>query len=111
MASKGKKVSRKKATKKKTRKRVETLTHEEASRKNIPTAEYQSVLHKEEQDPVRVAYDRRNRDLADGTNSFRYLGPLLIKPITVTMTNTKAANEPRVVRRRIRPCLLVLDHV
>jgi len=44
-------------------KTVETLSHEEAKRKNIPTAEYQSVLQKAEQDPVRVAYERRNRDL------------------------------------------------
>src|SRR5881396_2501027 len=44
-------------------KTVGTLTHEEARRKNIPTAEYQSVMQKEEQDPVRVAYERRNRDL------------------------------------------------
>src|SRR5713226_2251618 len=49
-----------KAEKKKT---VATLTHEEAWRKNIPTAEFQSVMHKEEQSPVRVAYERRNRDL------------------------------------------------
>lgn len=46
-----------------TRKTVETLTHDEASRKNIPTAEYQSVMAKEEQSPIRVAYERRNRDL------------------------------------------------
>src|SRR2546428_862785 len=44
-------------------KTVGTLTHEEARRKNIPTAEYQSVMQKEEQSPVRVAYERRNRDL------------------------------------------------
>jgi adenine-specific DNA-methyltransferase len=44
-------------------KTVETLTHEEAKRKNIPTAEYQSVINKEAQDPVRVAYARRNKDL------------------------------------------------
>src|SRR6266481_10090805 len=44
-------------------KTVETLKHEAAKRKNIPTAEYQSVLQKNEQDPVRVAYERRNRDL------------------------------------------------
>src|ERR1700745_2274121 len=44
-------------------KTVETLKHEEAKRKNIPTAEYQSVLQKAEQNPVRVAYERRNRDL------------------------------------------------
>lgn len=50
----------KKPTAKKT---VEALTHEEAKRKNIPTAEYQSVMQKNEQNPVRVAYERRNRDL------------------------------------------------
>jgi adenine-specific DNA-methyltransferase len=42
---------------------VETLTHDEATRKNIPTAEYQSVLQKEQENPVRLAYERRNRDL------------------------------------------------
>jgi adenine-specific DNA-methyltransferase len=46
---------------------VETLKHEDATRKNIPTAEYQSVMKKEQQSPVRVAYPReregRNRDL------------------------------------------------
>src|SRR6266850_2016008 len=42
---------------------VETLTHEQARRKNIPTAEYQSVMQKEAESPVRVAYERRNRDL------------------------------------------------
>jgi adenine-specific DNA-methyltransferase len=44
-------------------KSVETLTHEEAKRKNIPTAEFQSVMQKEAQDPLRVAYERRNKDL------------------------------------------------
>jgi adenine-specific DNA-methyltransferase len=44
-------------------KTIETLTHDEASRKNIPTAEYQSVMRTEEQKPIRVAYERRNRDL------------------------------------------------
>jgi adenine-specific DNA-methyltransferase len=42
---------------------VETLKHDDATRKNIPTAEYQSVMQKEELTPVRVAYERRNRDL------------------------------------------------
>jgi len=39
--------------KKQTPLNVETLTHEEARRRNIPTAEYQSVMQKEEQSPVR----------------------------------------------------------
>jgi adenine-specific DNA-methyltransferase len=42
---------------------VETLTHDQARRRNIPTAEYQSVLQREQESPVRVAYERRNRDL------------------------------------------------
>jgi adenine-specific DNA-methyltransferase len=45
------------------KKTVETLKHDDATRRNIPTAEYESVLRKEERDPLRVAYERRNRDL------------------------------------------------
>ena len=48
---------------KKTAKTVATLTHQDASRTNIPTAEFQSVMREEEQSPIRVAYERRNRDL------------------------------------------------
>ena len=44
-------------------KSVETITHDEASRRNIPTAEYQSVMEKADQSPIQVAYQRRNRDL------------------------------------------------
>ncbi len=44
-------------------KSVEALRHEEARRRNIPTAEYQSVIQKEAEQPLRVAYERRNRDL------------------------------------------------
>src|SRR3984957_3450783 len=44
-------------------KTVEAIKHDEARRRNIPTAEYQSVLQKNEQHPIRVAYERRNRDL------------------------------------------------
>jgi adenine-specific DNA-methyltransferase len=42
---------------------VEALKHDDATRKNIPTAEYQSVMKKDEQSPIRLAYERRNRDL------------------------------------------------
>ncbi len=62
------------ATKKNIPLTVETLKHGDAKRKNIPTAEYQSVMAKDEQKPVRVEYERtaagnsdekarRNRDL------------------------------------------------
>jgi len=42
---------------------VETLTHTGATRKNIPTAEYQAVMHHEQKKPIQIPYERRNRDL------------------------------------------------
>ena len=51
------------AKKSASRRTVETLKHDEAKRKNIPTAEHQSVVAKEATDPLRVAYERRNKDL------------------------------------------------
>jgi len=56
-------TTNRKRGKNKTPKHVETLTHDEASRKNIPTAEFQSVMAKDDQSPIRVVYERRNRDL------------------------------------------------
>jgi adenine-specific DNA-methyltransferase len=52
-----------KTVKEKPKKIVDTLLHKEASRRNIPTAEYQSVMRADELSPIRVAYERRNRDL------------------------------------------------
>ena len=49
--------------KRKASRTVETFRHGEASRKNIPTAEFRSVMDRSEQSPVQVAYERRNRDL------------------------------------------------
>ena len=44
-------------------KTVETLKHDEATRRNIPTAEYQSVMQEEDLTPIQVAYEGRNVDL------------------------------------------------
>ena len=44
-------------------KSVEALTHEEATRRNLPSAEHQPLMREEEQSALRVAYERRNRDL------------------------------------------------
>src|SRR5574337_896359 len=55
-------------------KQIATLKHKEAKRRNIPTAEYQSVMEKDDKAPIKVAYPRgvhglekekeqRNRDL------------------------------------------------
>jgi adenine-specific DNA-methyltransferase len=60
-------------------KSVETLKHDEDKRKNIPTAEFQSVLQKEEQNPVRVAYKRAAAGNADEKlNRNRDLDPQLV---------------------------------
>lgn len=42
---------------------VETLRHAEATRKNLPTAELETVMEPEQRRAVRVEYERRNRDL------------------------------------------------
>ena len=44
-------------------KSVETLVHDEARRRNLPSAEHQPLMHEKEQSPVSAAYHRRNRDL------------------------------------------------
>lgn len=61
--------------------KVEALTHEHASRKNIPTAEYQSVMGTEQQSPVLVAYSQEGVGgaLADGkAGRNRDLDPQLV---------------------------------
>ena len=49
--------------KRKTHKSVEVLTHDTATRRNIPTAEHEPVMADDDRGPVEVAYERRNRDL------------------------------------------------
>ncbi len=49
--------------KRRSSKTIETLQHKDASRKNIPTAEYQSVMAEGARSPIEVAYERRNREL------------------------------------------------
>ena len=44
-------------------KQVEAIKHGDDKRKNIPTAEHQSVMAADERSPIQVAYERRNRDL------------------------------------------------
>lgn len=44
-------------------KQIDTLTHDDAFRTNIPTAELQEVMREEDRSPIRIAYERRNRDL------------------------------------------------
>ena len=67
------------ARKPKQKKQVETLTHEEATRKNIPTAEYQSVVPEEVEKPKEVRYPRGGNGLEDEKASRnRDLDPQLV---------------------------------
>ena len=68
---------------------VETLTHEDATRKNIPTAEHQPVLEKEEQVPKELRYPRntdidpqliwRGKDEQDWSDLVVHAPPLYIQ--------------------------------
>lgn len=70
-------------------KTVETITHDAEKRKNIPTAEYQSVVKQEQQRPVPVKYPRntdldpqlvwRGKDEQDWSNLVVHAPPLYIQ--------------------------------
>jgi len=51
------------AGKRKPGKQVEALTHSGESRRNIPTSELESLVREKDKTPLRIAYERRNRDL------------------------------------------------
>ena len=42
---------------------VEALKHDAATRKNIPTTEFESVMREANKTPIQLAYERRNRDI------------------------------------------------
>jgi adenine-specific DNA-methyltransferase len=42
---------------------VQSYRHNDSTRKNIPTAEFESVMRDEDKTPIQLAYARRNRDL------------------------------------------------
>ncbi|MFZ5627973.1 MAG: site-specific DNA-methyltransferase [Spirochaetota bacterium] len=44
-------------------KKIENISHKDQKRTNIPTAEYESLMQDQQKTPIRVAYERRNRDL------------------------------------------------
>jgi len=79
----------KRSSAKGTGKTIEALTHSEEKRKNIPTAEYQSVLQKEQESPRQVKYPRntdldpqlvwRGKDEQDWSDLVTYAPPLYIQ--------------------------------
>ena len=77
------------AKRRSTRKAVETITHDEAKRKNIPSAEHQSVLRPDDAEPRPVKYPRntdldpqfvwRGKDEQDWSDLVVYASPLYIQ--------------------------------
>ncbi|KAA0015538.1 site-specific DNA-methyltransferase [Salinicola corii] len=60
-------------------KSVESLIHDEAKRRNIPTAEYQSLMRKDDQAPAKVSYPRGSGELNEEKESRnRDLDPQLV---------------------------------
>ena len=54
---------RKRRTNTRRNKDVETIRHADATRRNLPSAEHQALMDDDEQSPIQIAYERRNRDL------------------------------------------------
>lgn len=80
---------------------VESLTHDESSRLNIPTAEYQTQSSDETAAAIRVAYERLNRDL----------DPQLVwrgKDI-VDWSDLEVQSPPLYIQEKIQPKALVED--
>ncbi|HFD38446.1 MAG TPA: DNA methylase, partial [Anaerolineae bacterium] len=67
------------ARKPKPKKQIDTLVHDEATRKNIPTAEYQSVVDEQTRQPKEVRYPRGGNGLEEEkANRNRDLDPQLV---------------------------------
>jgi adenine-specific DNA-methyltransferase len=89
------------ARKEKTSLTVAALTHEEATRKNIPTVEHQSVMDAAQQSPIQVAYQRRNRDL-DPQLVWRGKGEQ-------DATNLEVQAPPLYIQEKVHPKVLIDD--
>ena len=81
-----------------TAKTVETLTHDEAKRKNIPTAEYQSVLQKERAEPDA----RRATSAATATSTRSSSGAARMSRTGAISSSTRRRSTSR--RRSIPRC-------
>ncbi len=96
----------------KTPKTVATLKHKEAKRTNIPTAEFQSVMQKEEQAPVKVAYERGAKGLKEEkANRNRDLDPQLIwRGKDQQDWSDLAVNAPPLyIQEKVKPKVLIDD--
>ena len=82
-------------------KQIESFVHDDASRRNIPPAEYQTMLRNQEKTPLQVAYERRNPDL-DPQLIWRGKDLLDESPLVVNAP-------PLYIQEKIHPKVLIDD--
>lgn len=82
-------------------KQIESFSHDDASRRNIPPAEYQTMVRSQEKTPLQVAYERRNPDL-DPQLIWRGKDLLDDSPLVVNAP-------PLYIQEKIQPKVLIDD--
>jgi adenine-specific DNA-methyltransferase len=82
-------------------KQIESFVHDEASRRNIPSAEFQTMVRNQEKTPLQVAYERRNPDL-DPQLIWRGKDLLDESPLVVNAP-------PLYIQEKIHPKVLIDD--
>ena len=82
-------------------KQIESFSHDDASRRNIPPAEYQTMVQNQEKTPLQVAYERRNPDL-DPQLIWRGKDLLDDSPLVVNAP-------PLYIQEKIHPKVLIED--
>jgi adenine-specific DNA-methyltransferase len=82
-------------------KQIESFVHDEASRRNIPPAEFQTMVRNQEKTPIQVSYERRNPDL-DPQLIWRGKNLLDDSPLVVNAP-------PLYIQEKIHPKVLIDD--
>jgi len=82
-------------------KQIESFVHNEASRRNIPPAEFQTMVRNQEKTPIQVEYERRNPDL-DPQLIWRGKDLLDETPLVVSAP-------PLYIQEKIHPKVLIDD--
>ena len=82
-------------------KQIESFVHDDASRRNIPPAEYQTMVRNQEKTPLQRAYERRNLDL-DPQLIWRGKDLLDDSPLVVNAP-------PLYIQEKIHPKVLIDD--
>jgi adenine-specific DNA-methyltransferase len=82
-------------------KQIESFVHDDASRRNIPPAEFQTMVRNQEKTPLQVVYERRNPDL-DPQLIWRGKDLLDESPLVVNAP-------PLYIQEKIHPKVLIDD--